>query len=310
MGSGGSRRFFERRKEPEEISVAIRKAEDEAKDQAFETEIAAVLAELLSEYNSRDTKAISAALAEIKHALEFDIEGSVDPIFGGSVRKHTYVDGISDIDSLIALKDAVLQSMTPQEALDYFEAKIREKLPGWQVARGRLAVTVTRNDLQIQLLPAVKQEKGIAIASANGDAWSKINPDTFFRQLARINERRGSKVVPTIKLAKLINETLPEPARLSGYHIESLAIEAFKSYSGPLTAKAMLKHLLEDARSRVLSPILDKTGQSVYVDEYLGPSNSQARKVVSETLDRVLRRIKNADASRSKEQWLRILGEP
>ncbi|MGH7846924.1 MAG: CBASS oligonucleotide cyclase, partial [Candidatus Binatia bacterium] len=142
-----------------------------------------------------------------------------------------------------------------------------------------------------------------------GDAWSRIKPEAFFGQLTRSNERCGGKLVPTIKFIKVVNQTFPETVRLTGYHIESLAIEAFRNYKGALNTKAMLKHFFEDSTNRVLKPITDRTGQSVYVDEYLGAANSQKRRLVSDALDRILRQMKNADASRSREQWLRIVGE-
>ncbi|MBZ5514740.1 MAG: nucleotidyltransferase [Acidobacteriia bacterium] len=306
---GSRRRFFDRETKPEDVLKAIRAEEEKAKDQAFDTEVSETLGDLLADYNARDTEAVSAALQRVKSALESEIEGTVAPIFGGSVRKHTYVDGLSDVDALVILKDAELSRLTPQQVLDYFEQKLRTALSNWKVSRGQLAVTVAQEDLQLQLLPAVREDQGLRIASAKGDSWSKINPQPFFDHLTRVNDRGGGKVIPTIKLVKVINETLSEATRLTGYHIESLAIEAFRDYGGPKNSKAMLVHFFDTSRTRVLNPIKDKTGQSVYVDEYLGPANSQARKMAAEALDRVLRRMKNADASRSKPQWLQILGE-
>ena len=41
----------------------------------------------------------------------------------------------------------------------------------------------------------------------------------------------------------------------------------------------------------------------------LGPTNSKDRKAVSAVLDRVGRRMKNADVQQSKEQWMELFGE-
>src|SRR3989442_2002063 len=109
MSGGGGGRYFDRKTEPQEFRTAIREAEEKAKDQDFELQVANLLGELLSEYNRRDTKSVSDCLDQIKRALESDIEGTVDPVFGGSVRKRTFVDGISDVDSLIILKDPALR---------------------------------------------------------------------------------------------------------------------------------------------------------------------------------------------------------
>jgi hypothetical protein len=96
---------------------------------------------------------------------------------------------------------------------------------------------------------------------------------------------------------------------LTGYHVESLAIEAFKSYEGPKDTKAMAERFFEFARERVLSPIKDRTGQSLHVDGYAGKKNSVCRRLIAQNLDRVGRRIKNANATQSLDKWRRILNQ-
>ncbi|OFW29065.1 MAG: hypothetical protein A3J28_17255 [Acidobacteria bacterium RIFCSPLOWO2_12_FULL_60_22] len=307
MGGSGGRDFFIDHK-PEDIKVELRKEEERTHDQAFDTQIAERLGELLGEANRRDTKAIGAAIDKIKDVLGADIEGTLDPILGGSVRKHTYVDGISDIDTLVILRDPTLRSLSPKEVLAYFEQKAREGLAGWEVSRGKLSVTLRKEGLEIQVLPAVLENGKTHIPSARGDRWSDINPQAFFRKLTDTNNKLGGKVVPVIKLAKIINSQQPEALQLTGYHIESLAIESFKAYDGPLNPKAMLEHFFDKSRSLVLAPIRDKTGQSVHVDSDLGATNSKNRKEVYAALDRIHRRMKNADALRSEEQWLEPFG--
>jgi hypothetical protein len=306
-GSGGGGYFVDRT--PEQIKSEIRKEEERTVDQAFDTETAEAIGQLLAQANSRDADATSKALDGIKRVLEGDIEGSVDPRFGGSVRKHTFVDGISDVDTLLILRDPTLKTKTPQRVLDYFERELRRELPEWEVSRGKLAITLRKDGLELQVLPAIRADGKTRIPAARGDRWSGINPEAFFKKLTETNARYGGKVVPVIKLAKIINDRQPEPLQLTGYHLESLAIEAFKGYTGVLNPKAMLVHLFDRSRTLVLSPIKDRTGQSIHVDDYLGPANSEDRKAVSAVLDRVSRRMKNADVLRSKEQWMELFGE-
>jgi len=308
MGGSGGRGFFDR-SSPEDVSRAIRNLEDRTRDQAFDIDVATILGEILSEYDRRDVTAVSRALEHVKSALRAQVEGSIDARFGGSVRKHTYVDGISDVDALLFLRDTELSSKSPQEVLDYFEKQLGEKMTGWQVSRGRLSVELRKGDLVLQLLPAVRAGDATRIPSDTEDRWSRINPPAFFRHLTRANERLGSKLVPVIKLAKVINAAQPKALRLSGYHIESLAIEAFRTYEGPQNPKAMLEHFFDKAQTAVLRPISDKTGQSVHVDDYLGAANSQARGSASAALNRIARQMKNANATRSKREWLDVLGE-
>ena len=63
--------------------------------------------------------------------------------------------------------------------------------------------------------------------------------------------------------------------------MESLAIDAIRDNQGPLDPKAMLVHLLGHSMDAVMSPIADSTGQSRYVDEYLGPADSNLRERAS-----------------------------
>jgi Second Messenger Oligonucleotide or Dinucleotide Synthetase domain len=309
MGGSGSRGGYFRGRTPDDVKAELRKEEQRTLDQAFDAQVAEHLGEFLADANQRDTKAVQKALGEIKAALEADIEGTLDPIFGGSVRKHTYVDGISDVDTLIILRDAKLRSLSPQGVLAFFEKKAREELEGWDVSRGTLSITLRKEGLELQVLPAVKEEGKTYIPSARGKQWSEINPEAFFGKLTDTNDKYGKKVVPVIKLAKIINAQQPEALQLSGYHLESLAIESFKNYPGLLNPKAMLEHFFNRGRTLVLSPIKDKTGQSVHVDTDLGPANSNTRKEVSAALDRIYRRMKNADAARSEDQWLEPFGE-
>lgn len=115
-------------------------------------------------------------------------------------------------------------------------------------------------------------------------------------------------IIPTIKLAKAINGTLPEQQRLSGYHMESLAIAAFRNYGETKTTAAMLPTFFEKAKDLVLTPIRDNTGQSVHVDDYLGPANSEARVNTSHILGRLAKRMRNATAAGSKSQWRALFG--
>jgi hypothetical protein len=101
----------------------------------------------------------------------------------------------------------------------------------------------------------VRQDNKLAISSASGQQWSRISPEAFFKKLSEVNARQGSKVVPCIKMVKGVIDGFPESHKLRGYHVESLAIEAFKGYQGPQNTKAMIEHFFNFASERVLQPI-------------------------------------------------------
>lgn len=307
---GTSRGLFDVGK-PETIAERIRKAELKTKSADFETRLSGNLAQLISTYNDRDARLVKERLEDILQKIEKEIEGSLETLFGGSVAKHTYVDGLSDIDVLLLIDKSELVGKPPPEVLGYIMSILADCLPsGAKTDVGNLAVSVEYSDgMEIQILPAIRTDLGYKIASPKGKSWSEINPQGFANALTKWNERLGYKLVPTIKLIKVINDQFPSKFRLESYHIESLAVNAFKSFSGPKTATSTLPHFFERAKDLVLSSISDKTGQSLHVDDYLGENNSPERKQISHLFNRVLKRMINASAAGSVEQWLSLFGE-
>lgn len=308
-GGGGDSAFVNR--SPDELRDLVRKAEDKTSVAAFEAELAKTLGELLGAFNARDVVLVRDRLDDLKISLQDSIDGSFDQLFGGSVAKHTYVDGLSDIDSLVFINDSALEGKTPQRVLARMAKILQRDLQGKaEVSHGEMAVTVSYSDgMVIQLLPALKTTDGkFQIPSSRRAAWSKIDPVAFQEALSRRNKECSGKLVPTIKLAKAIVGQLPEEQRLSGYHMESLGIAAFRSYKGEMTTAAMLPTFFEKAKELVLSPIRDRTGQSVHVDTYLGAANSDQRNVASHILGRLARRMRNATAAGSTAQWQSLFG--
>jgi hypothetical protein len=273
--------------------------------------LSTILANLLGDYNGRDVDLVRERLDDMKHALENDTQGTIDQLFGGSVAKHTYVDGLSDIDTLVVINESNLKERSPREALDRMTEILRQSLGDKaEVSYGQMAVTVKYTDgMSIQLLPAIRSgDEKLRVPSSRRDGWSHIDPAGFREALTRRNAQCDGKLVPTIKLAKAVIGTLPESQRLSGYHMESLAIAAFRNYEGPKMTSAMLPTFFERAKDLVLSPIKDNTGQSVHVDEYLGVQNSEARIAASHILGRLAKRMRNATAAGSEAQWQAVFG--
>lgn len=288
---------------------ALRKEVEERTRRSLATsEINALLGEELSRINQRDVAKTSEYLDQIREALGEDVEAFDRLMFGGSVAKHTYVDGLSDIDSLVVLKGEHLADLSPQQLRERFKRALDSRLGGdvEDVRVGNLAVTVVyRDSTEVQLLPAVQRGERLAISSADGTEWKAIHPRRFAEALTEVNGRQRGAVVPTIKLAKAIIDNLPEHSHLSGYHVEALAVAAFKNYSGPTTPMDMLTHFFTSAASGVKRPVSDITGQSRKIDEYLDERNSARRQQVARTLERVAKTMQRGDTA---EGWRRLLG--
>ena len=310
MGGGGN--AFGGGYTPGAYKDIIRESYEKTRDTKFETVVNEMINEQLTEYG-RDSVTTREHLDEIKKIIQEDNIGTIEMRFGGSVSRHTYVDGLSDVDILIMIDKSELSDMPPLDIREYIKTKLNDNLSNIEeIHTGNLAVTVKFSDGEkIQLLPTIRRGEGYKISDKNNDNWSNvIRPDKFAEKLTEVNRDCNGKVVPVIKLVKDINDQLPEDQQLKGYHMESIAIEVFKSYpdSNSKTPKAMLRYFFEKAKDIVRHPIKDRTNQSIHVDDYLGQEDSIDRTRISYTLDRIARKIKNADEIGSVYEWKSILG--
>ena len=241
---------------------------------------------LLVRYNRRNTRAITRHLETLCGFLRQDGNRTVQTMFGGSVRRRTYVTGLSDVDVLLIVNQSSLVNQPPSEVIAYVRVTIQDQLRQNTVIVGNLAVTVSYSDgSEIQILPAIRTNTGgVRIADPGSTGWSNVvHPERFAEKLSEVNQLNDGRVVPTIKLAKVMADCfIRRPSRkISGYHMESLAIDAFTDYRGSLDPRSMLIHLLGHSIKAVIHPITDSTGQSRYVDEYLCTADSALRKRAS-----------------------------
>ena len=261
---------------------------------------------LLVRYNRRNTGAITRRIEDLCGFLrrQGDV---VQTMFGGSVRRGTYVSGLSDVDVLLIVNESSLVNRPPAEVIGHVRDTIRRRFPLNTVTAGDLAVSVQYADeTQIQVLPAIRTRNGgTRIAEPGATNWSSvIRPENFARKLTEINGANGGRIVPTIKLAKATFDCfIRNPSRrITGYHMESLAIEAFTSYGGPLDPTSMLIHLFGNSIRAVMTPIVDSTGQSRFVDEYLGPGGSRQRQRASTYFGQMRARVRSSRTRRDMDR--------
>jgi len=305
-GSGGG--FFYGHVKPADLAKQVRAAELGIDDQAFLVAVNEHLSQALGEANNRDVEGTQRILDKVKSDLSTEFEDTIEIMFGGSVAKKTYIEGLSDVDALVLINHSQIAGETPADVKSIFADKLRSRFGRDCVVEGQLAVTLKLEDKLIQLLPAMRASSdSFKISNEKGSDWATIRPRKFAEKLSAENRKLDGKLIPTIKLAKSIIASLPEQQQLTGYHCESLAINVFRDYKGERNTKAMLRHLFENAANHVLAPIKDSTGQSVHVDEYLGEENSLPRRIAADALGRIGRRMANADASASVELWKEIV---
>ena len=261
-------------------------------------QVDAYLREKLRDYNDRDAEAINRHIRGLRDALEQSGNDVLPTRFGGSVSRHTYVDGLSDVDVLLIVNDSSLSGRDPRVVIQRMAELIQHRMPRTQVSTGHLAVTVTYADgHEIQVLPAIRTKAGIRIANPGRNEWSGVlHPERFSQKLTDVNQANGGRVIPAIKLTKaLANHVIrSDKDKINGYHVESLAIDAFKNYRGPTDRKSMVSHLLEFSSSAVIQPIRDSTGQSRFVDDYMGRPGSDARQKAATNFRQMKERLERA----------------
>ena len=274
-----------------------------------ESEVQGYLRNLLQAYNERDTEAITRHLQVLRDSLELRDDDVIRTLFGGSTSKHTAVNGLSDVDVLVIINDSSLSGRSPREAIQVMADRIRQRLPQTSVTPGDMAVTVQYSDgIEIQVLPAIRTKSGVRVADPGTNRWSNVvRPERFAHKLTRVNQANRGEVIPTVKLVKGMTAHMIRSDRdkISGYHLESLAIEAFRNYRGPHDLRSMVSHYVSYSSKAVRQPITDPTGQSRHVDEYMGPADSKQRQRASKTFRTMRRRL---DECKTKEDFDNLLG--
>ena len=265
-----------------------------------DSEVNGLLRDKLRAYNSRDADAVNRHIRTLRDALEQKDDDLIRTLFGGSVSRHTYVDGMSDVDVLMIVNDSALSGQAPKAVIRHMEELIRQRLPNTQVKSGDMAVTVTYSDgIEIQVLPAIRTKSGVRVADPNRNQWSRIvHPERFAQKLTQVNQANNGQVIPAIKLTKAIANRIIQGDRdkISGYHIESLAIDAFKNYRGQTDLKSMINRLCDFASGAVLNPIRDSTGQSRHVDGYMGQQGSRQRRRGAHHFREMKRRLNDCNS--------------
>ena len=113
---------------PNVLRRELKEASDATNRAEHDSEVNRVLDDLLAQYNRRDVDLTRTRLTEIEDVLEDFLDTTIDMRFGGSVAKHTYVDGLSDVDALAILRSRDMRSDTSGEVLDKFAEILERRL--------------------------------------------------------------------------------------------------------------------------------------------------------------------------------------
>ena len=305
MGGSGGYGFYRNhgsRWMPSDLEESL----EQTRQRTAMAEISEVFDETVSRINQVDTEALNKHKEAILTTLQSLYPDAYDLRGGGSYTRHTYANGISDVDVLLDL-GPFSASDIPNKAnaaavLDEMEERLQQRLPKTKVKAGRMAVTVEFSDgHEIQVLPAFRYYSGFRVPDHGGSGWTATQPRVFIERLRERNGQVNGKLLRCIKLAKVIREN--EGIDLKSYHLENIALKAFENYKGSTSDLAMLKHLFNQAKTLVNRPMPDPTGQQEHVDSYL--TNSTARSSLARKLAAVEQAIDNAEGKPAA--WRQLL---
>ena len=116
---------------------------------------------LLVRYKRRNAQQVAQRLETICQFLSNEGYQTVQTKFGGSLKRGTYVTGLSDVDALLIVNQTGLDTRPPSETIELVRDVIKRRLPENDVCAGKLAVTVNyANGPEIQILPAIRTNSG------------------------------------------------------------------------------------------------------------------------------------------------------
>lgn len=229
-----------------------------------------------------ETIAINYVLDRINQDLNRALYAPFRIELAGSVEKNTFNEGISDID---------LRAVTTNSALLDYSPKIAKKLILKQIRSidevknprvGHQAVTLTKGGHEYQIIPVIRHDGKTYIPSERGTYWKTVDIEVFNRSLNSLNRKTEGRFCEAVRFVKILSNTyIPKRYQLSGYHIESIAMEAISQHCHPLNRTDMIERILGNIPSRVKRYSWDITRESKAIDRDLGSNYSTERKDVA-----------------------------
>ncbi|MDR3476614.1 MAG: hypothetical protein P4M14_01105 [Gammaproteobacteria bacterium] len=157
----------------------------------------------------------------------------------GSYARDTAIRPIDDVDIIFLIDpsqwaqnlfEAVKGQPSPASVLQTFSNAIRYRYPVSSVYYQRRSVRLSMFHLDIDVVPAIPQDQYgnvILIPDSNQDQWIKSAPKIHAEKATRVNQLRGGRLKPLIKLLKKWNSGIPATASLKSFCIETLATRIF-----------------------------------------------------------------------------------
>lgn len=200
----------------------------------------------------------------------------------GSAEKDTFNEGISDIDLRAVTDNGTLLGLPPRVAKKLILKQIASIDEKTKPRLGHQTVTISKKGHDYQIIPVVKSKGTTYVPSEDGRYWKAVDLHAFDRELHKLNKRTGGRFCEAVRFVKILsNQYMPKQFRLSGYHIETMALEILRNCPSSMDRTKMVDTILNSIPSRVRYYSPDITGETKAVDHDLGSSYNNNRKYIS-----------------------------
>jgi hypothetical protein len=216
-------------------------------------------------------------------------------MISGSLPKGTFVKGISDIDLLAIRKARTFTCISPRQLRHSILEALYAGISPARVTEDRFAAKVDAPPLSIHIVPCVYALSQVGFPVSECE-WTPIRPHIFAARLYRRNEHLRGKLTTAIRLAKVILNNLGHYPRVSGCHIEALALMATARIVSHHDILSILSSILSFSARRIVEPTRDVTLQTRHVDAHLGKAFSQERRSLAAQIATVAEAISRSRA--------------
>lgn len=154
----------------------------------------------------------------------------------GSYARDTAVNPLDDVDIIFVIEPAkwpigfLSTRPSPKAVLRTFAAAIRRRYKDSSVRTQRRSVRLQLYHLDIDVVPAIEPSDStemIEVADREEDTWIKSSPKRHSDVAASVNQARGGRFKPLVKLLKSWNGGLTSTARFKSFAVETMAVRLF-----------------------------------------------------------------------------------
>jgi hypothetical protein len=191
----------------------------------------------------------------------------------GSLWKHTFAFGVSDIDVLCAFNSRELSPNHVVSRLASAFSSTRTPI----IAHQTHVTLPSPFGVTIDIVPVVVDSGEIALIHSSGGRWVRARPELFATVLQQANLSSQNTLKPSIRVLKSLLSRCSSAPLLKGHHIEAICVHAASEFAGTFKITTLLEFILSQLPRLANLHFVDTSGQLQFIDDYLGASDSDER---------------------------------